>query len=117
MTKTTRIHEGGGTATTTGKPAGPKAPASSDAAKLAGLVTQYGCGPQLTGGENALHERHLIFDNYLEADRRLIELYGDPDAWAEKVILNVAASGKFSSDRTIADYAREIWNAKPCPVF
>ncbi len=33
-----------------------------------------------------------------------------------KAILNVAGSAKFSSDRTIAEYAREIWDAKPCPV-
>ena len=33
-----------------------------------------------------------------------------------KVILNVAASGKFSSDRTIAEYASEIWDVEPCPV-
>ena len=37
-------------------------------------------------------------------------------AWARKAILNVAASGKFSSDRTIAEYATEIWKAAPCPV-
>jgi len=54
--------------------------------------------------------------SYLEADRRLCELYSDPKGWARKAILNVAGSGKFSSDRTIADYAAEIWNVKPCPV-
>jgi glycogen phosphorylase len=53
---------------------------------------------------------------YLDADRRLVELYTDQDAWTAKSILNVAASGKFSSDRTIAEYAKDIWNAKPCPV-
>jgi starch phosphorylase len=53
---------------------------------------------------------------YLEADRQLLELYADPDGWARKVILNVAGSGTFSSDRTIAEYAAEIWQAKPCPV-
>ena len=52
----------------------------------------------------------------LEADQRLVELYANPDEWTRKAILNVAASGKFSSDRTIAEYAKEIWNAKPCPV-
>jgi glycogen phosphorylase len=54
--------------------------------------------------------------SYLEADQRLRQLYVDGDAWARKAILNVAASGKFSSDRTIAQCATEIWNAKPCPV-
>ena len=42
---------------------------------------------------------------YLEADRQLLELYADPEAWTRKVILNIASSGKFSSDRTIAEYA------------
>jgi starch phosphorylase len=43
-------------------------------------------------------------------------LYADPDEWARKAILNVAASGKFSSDRTIAEYATEIWGVRPCPI-
>ena len=54
--------------------------------------------------------------SYLEADRRLRELYNDTEGWMRKAILNVAGSGKLSSDRTIAEYAAEIWNAKPCPV-
>jgi glycogen phosphorylase len=63
------------------------------------------------------HYLHLAdLGSYLEADRRLCELYADPDAWARKAILNVAGSGKFSSDRTIAEYAADIWKAKPCPV-
>ena len=53
---------------------------------------------------------------YLEGDRALCSLYTDREAWARKAILNVASSGKFSSDRTIAQYATEIWHAKPCPV-
>jgi starch phosphorylase len=44
------------------------------------------------------------------------ELYRDQDAWSGKALLNVAGSGKFSSDRTIAEYAREIWGVKACPV-
>ena len=36
-----------------------------------------------------------------------------PQEWARKAILNIASSGKFSSDRTIAEYAREIWGVEP----
>jgi starch phosphorylase len=53
---------------------------------------------------------------YLEADGRLLELYASPDDWTRKVIANLAASGPFSSDRTISQYAAEIWGVKPCPV-
>jgi len=63
------------------------------------------------------HYMHLAdLKAYLEADRRLLELYADPPEWTRKAILNIASSGKFSSDRTIAEYAAEIWGAKPCPV-
>ncbi len=68
----------------------------------------------LTNGDHYLHLADL--KSYLAADQRLQDLYADPDAWVKKAILNVAASGKFSSDRTIAEYASEIWQAKPCPV-
>jgi len=54
--------------------------------------------------------------SYLEADGKLCALYADPDAWARKAILNVASSGKFSSDRTIGEYAADIWHVAPCPV-
>lgn len=37
----------------------------------------------------------------------------NPSKWAEMVIENIASSGKFSSDRTIAEYAREIWGVEP----
>ena len=68
----------------------------------------------LTNGDHYMHLADL--KSYLDADRKLVELYASPDAWVRKAILNVAASGRFSSDRTIAEYAKEIWNAKPCPV-
>ncbi len=55
-------------------------------------------------------------ESYLEADRSLWALCGNSDAWARKAILNVASSGKFSSDRTISEYAADIWHVKPCPV-
>jgi starch phosphorylase len=54
--------------------------------------------------------------SYLEADKRLVDLYAHPDDWARKAILNIANSGKFSSDRTIKEYATDIWSAEPCPV-
>jgi starch phosphorylase len=68
----------------------------------------------LTGGDRYMHLADLRA--YLDADRRLCELYGDSSAWTRKAILNVAGSGKFSSDRTIAEYAADIWRVKPCPV-
>jgi starch phosphorylase len=68
----------------------------------------------LTQGD---YYRHLAdLKAYLEADQRLLAMYADSDAWVRTAILNVAASGKFSSDRTIAEYAAGIWNAEPCPV-
>ncbi len=68
----------------------------------------------LTQGDYYMHLADLT--SYLAADRRLAELYTQPDAWAQKAILNIAGSGKFSSDRTIAEYAKEIWGLSPCPV-
>jgi starch phosphorylase len=68
----------------------------------------------LTGGDHYMHLADLT--SYLDADRRLLATYADPAAWTRMAILNVAGSGKFSSDRTIAQYASEIWDAKPCPV-
>jgi starch phosphorylase len=54
--------------------------------------------------------------SYLEADQRLMALSADRDGWARRAILNVAGSEYFSSDRTIADYASDIWNAQPSVV-
>ena len=68
----------------------------------------------LTQGDHYMHLADL--KSYLEADQKLTALYADSGAWARKAILNVAASGIFSSDHTIAQYAAEIWQAKACPV-
>jgi starch phosphorylase len=68
----------------------------------------------LTGGDHYMHLADLT--SYLNADREVCDLYANPNGWARKVILNIAASGKFSSDRTIAEYAAGIWNVKPCPI-
>jgi starch phosphorylase len=71
-------------------------------------------GALLTNGDRFMHLADLT--SYLHADGRLCDLHRKPDEWTEKVVHNIAASGKFSSDRTIGEYARDIWGAKPCPV-
>jgi starch phosphorylase len=68
----------------------------------------------LTHGDFYMHLADL--KSYLQAHDETETLYSDQAAWSRKAILNVAGSGKFSSDRTIADYARDIWHLEPCPV-
>ena len=68
----------------------------------------------LTQGGHYMHLAGL--KSCLESYERLRALYGNPDEWARKAIVNLAGSGKFSSDRTIAAYAAEVWNMRPCPA-
>jgi starch phosphorylase len=68
----------------------------------------------LAHGDFYMHLADL--SSYLQYDERLVSLYAKPDAWARVALLNIASSGYFSSDRTISQYAAEIWNARPCPV-
>ena len=68
----------------------------------------------LTHGDYYMHLADLTA--YIQAQEQLGELYADSSKWARKAILNVACSGKFSSDRTIAEYANGIWGVKACPV-
>jgi len=68
----------------------------------------------LTNGDRFRHLADLT--DYARAHQDLAMLYADPDAWAKKAIINVACSGAFSSDRTITEYANDIWNLKPSPV-
>jgi len=68
----------------------------------------------LEGGD---HYRHLAdLTDYSRAHRELDGCYAERDTWTEKAIRNVACSGRFSSDRTIREYADEIWNLKVSPV-
>jgi starch phosphorylase len=71
-------------------------------------------GTLLEHGDYFMHLADLT--TYVEAQQRLGELFTNPEAWTRKAIVNVACSGKFSSDRTIAEYATGIWNVTPCPV-
>jgi glycogen phosphorylase len=69
----------------------------------------------LTQGDYYMHLADL--SAYVQTQGKVGELYMQPEAWARKAILNVGCSGKFSSDRTIAEYAADVWRVKPCPVL
>ncbi|XP_077238802.1 alpha-glucan phosphorylase 2 isoform X2 [Tasmannia lanceolata] len=56
------------------------------------------------------------FPSYMDAQSKVDEAYKDKKRWLKMSILSTAGSGKFSSDRTIAQYAKEIWDIKECPV-
>ena len=68
----------------------------------------------LLSGDYYMHLADL--NSYLDADRRLVDIYNQPDEWGRRGVLNIGSSGKFSSDRTIKEYAGEIWKAGPCPI-
>jgi starch phosphorylase len=68
----------------------------------------------LKNGDRFPHLADLT--DYARAHRALAALYSDPAAWARKAIINVACSGKCSSDRTITEYANDIWNLTLSPV-
>ena len=68
----------------------------------------------LTRGDYYLHLADL--SAYVETQGRIADLWRDRRGWARKAVHNIARSGKFSSDRTIREYADEIWNVQPCPV-
>jgi starch phosphorylase len=65
-------------------------------------------------------DRYFTFADlamYRDEHHKATALYhADPKAWNRMAVLNIASSAKFSSDRTINEYAKEIWNLKPCPV-
>ena len=56
------------------------------------------------------------FQSYLEAQELVNTVYQDPTQWSRMSILNVARSGKFSSDRTICEYAQDIWRVSRVPI-
>jgi starch phosphorylase len=63
------------------------------------------------------HYRHLAdLTDYACAHRDLDQCYANPEEWSRRAIINVASSGRFSSDRTIHEYAQEIWQLKPSVI-
>jgi len=68
----------------------------------------------LTHGDFYMHLADL--GSYADAQARVGRLYADPLEWRRRSLLNVAGAGRFSSDRTIAEYAADIWHVSPCPV-
>jgi starch phosphorylase len=65
------------------------------------------------------NDRYMIFadfDSYVDCQKKVADLYRDQTRWVRAAILNVAKIGKFSSDRTIRQYAEEIWGVKAQPV-
>jgi starch phosphorylase len=64
--------------------------------------------------EEGDHYFHLAdFGPYVTAQDNVSETFTDPALWSSKAILNVARMSKFSSDRTIREYAKDIWNVVP----
>jgi starch phosphorylase len=68
----------------------------------------------LTGGDYFMHLADL--SAYAETQAAVGRAYRDTENWTRKSIINVGCSGKFSSDRTIAEYTADIWKAKPVQV-
>jgi starch phosphorylase len=56
------------------------------------------------------------FQSYIDCQTRVSATYGDPERWTRMSIINVARMGKFSSDRSIEKYCREIWKVKPVKI-
>ncbi|XGW04328.1 hypothetical protein V3C99_015469 [Haemonchus contortus] len=62
------------------------------------------------------HDRFLVcadFDAYVACQDKVSEVYRDQQKWCQMALMNIASTGKFSTDRTIAEYAREIWGIEP----
>ena len=56
------------------------------------------------------------FRSYADAQKRVEAAYRDEEGWAKSALLNVSKSGKFTSDRTIEEYAKEIWHLEKVTV-
>ena len=57
----------------------------------------------------------LDVKDYIQAKERALADYEDRAAWAKKMLVNIAKAGYFSSDRSVAEYERDIWKLRPVP--
>jgi starch phosphorylase len=65
------------------------------------------------------HDEYMVladFQAYVECQSEVARAYADPEHWTRMSILNVARMGKFSSDRAIREYCRDIWSVQPQPI-
>ncbi|MDY0375185.1 MAG: glycogen/starch/alpha-glucan phosphorylase [Desulfobacterium sp.] len=65
------------------------------------------------------HDPYMVladYQSYVDCQQQVGEVFQDPRRWTRMAILNAARMGKFSSDRSITDYCRKIWQVKPFPV-
>ena len=96
--------------------------------ELQGVIERIGSG-HFSNGDRELfrplvdsllfHDTFMLFADfgaYIDAQSRVDEAYRDPERWTRMSILNVARIGKFSSDRAIREYCRDIWKVKAVPV-
>ncbi|CAH8637516.1 unnamed protein product [Heterobilharzia americana] len=56
------------------------------------------------------------YADYMRAQQEVEEAYKDEQRWSRMMLMNIASSGKFSSDRTIREYARDIWGVEPSTI-
>jgi len=70
--------------------------------------------------DNLVHDDPFLvmadYASYIECQDRVAAAWQDRDAWSRMSILNTARSGKFSSDRAIAEYCDDIWNVGPVTI-
>jgi starch phosphorylase len=65
------------------------------------------------------HDAYTVmadYRSYIDCQQKVSEAFKDQEKWTRMSILNVARSGKFSSDRTIREYCKEIWNVEPVQI-
>jgi starch phosphorylase len=97
-------------------------------AELAGVLELISCGYFSHGDGHVFapiienltrYDPYFVladFRAYADCQQKVAEAYAEPARWARMALLNTARSGKFSSDRTIAEYCRETWNVKAFPI-